>query len=264
MKKVTTTLNRTGFAPTPNGFGVEKYKNVKLIPVSDCNYQAYIAKLIEKSKAGRPIKTTPTKTSAICRASRIVETIVRYWFGSHKNRILQYDVLYKGKYHRHYRECDIIRFENDGSVTIGEIKSSNKPSRNAPVGQLNVNATILSVIYNVNKIGLTVDMTETKALNEYIELIKVKQNKPDTSYSCISLSLGDAIHFAEISGYIFDLELIADANQEAIACAKCKSEKRNSVQNSIPVNSNPKTSFGMILQSALNEKYNLKTIYTAS
>ena len=114
----------TKFGPTGNSFlyycsDNPKYKNVKLVPVSDAGYQAYCLAKITSSRSNHPVDYTPKPVTALWQASKIVEHLVRKWHGSISNRIIQYDVFYRGSYHRQYKECDIVRLENDGSVTVG-------------------------------------------------------------------------------------------------------------------------------------------------
>ena len=118
MKKVTTKFSHTGKNPLYFGSKKPKYKNVKLVPSSDTDYRAYRISQIELSKSKRPADYIPNPPTPLCQASKLVEYIIRKWHGSSISRIIQYDVFYQGSYHRHYKECDIIRFETDAHLPL--------------------------------------------------------------------------------------------------------------------------------------------------
>lgn len=259
MKNVITKSSLSGFNPLHFCSGIPKYKNVKLVPVSDAGYQAYRKSQITKSKSNRPADNISNPPTPLCQASRIVEYIVRKMHGANINRIIQYDVLFQGFYHTHYKECDIICFESDGSLTIGEIKSSNKPSACKAAPQLQHSCDILSTIYPlVNPIAITVSMglvNTTDNLNQ--QKITDHQSESGFIYSGIALSLGDIIEFARNNALNIDFDILVKANIEALACVQKRAEKKlmsqvSNLQQLLP--SEKVSVFGMVLQNALSQR----------
>jgi len=257
MKNVT-----TQFSPTGNGSlnypGNLKYKNVKLVLPSDADYQAYLQAYISASKSKHPSGYVPQPPSALSKASRIAELIVRNWYGSQTNRIIQYDVFYKGTYQRHYKECDIIRIESDGSLTIGEIKSSHSPSAWKALSQLQHSCEILSTITpNLNPVAIIVNMASINTSSLYHTEITEHQAESGFFFNGISLSLGDITEYARTHALTVDFDLLVKANLEAIACVEKKAEKQqskihHSLQQEFPCTTI--SVFGMVLQNALGSR----------
>jgi len=240
-------------------YSSHKYRNVKLVPVSDAGYQAYRISQITLSKSKRPADYIPNPPSPLCLASRCVEFIVRKWHGSSISRIIQYDVLYQGFYQRHYKECDIIRFDSDGSLTIGEIKSSNRPSACKAASQLQHSCEILSTIYPaVNPIAITVNMASVKATSSLNnpELAE-HQSESGFFFNGTSLSLGDITEFARKNALNVDFDILVQANIEAMACVQKRTEKQQMSQLTYSQQEPPSNTvsvFGMILQNALSQR----------
>lgn len=260
MKNVTTKFSPTANNPLYFISGNTKYKNVKLVPVSDAGYQEYRIIQITLSKSKRPADHIPNPPTPLSQASRCVEFIVRKWHGSSINRIIQYDVLYQGFYHRHYKECDIIRFESDGSLTIGEIKSSNKPSACKAASQLQHSCEILSTIYPlVNPIAITVNMSSVKPTSRVNNPeITEHQSESGFFFNGTSLSLGDITEFARNNNALnVDFDILVEANIEALACVQKRTEKQQMSQFSYSQQEIPSKKvsvFGMVLQKALSQR----------
>lgn len=259
MKNVTTKFSLTRNSPLYFSSGNTKYKNVKLIPVSDADYQEYRISQITLSKSKRPPDYIPNPPTPLSQASRCVEFIVRKWYGSSISRIIQYDVLFQGFYHRHYKECDIIRFESDGSLTIGEIKSSNKPSTCKAASQLQHSCEILSTIYpSINPIAFTVNMASVKPTSS-LNHPEIMEHRSESGFffNGTSLSLGDITEFARNNALNVDFDILIKANIEALACIQKRTEKQQMsqftyLQQELP--SNTALVFGMVLQNALSQR----------
>jgi hypothetical protein len=73
MKNVTTKSNLSGSNPLHFSSGNPKYKNVKIVPVSDAGYQEYRLSQITLSKFKRPADYIPNPPTPLCQASRVVE-----------------------------------------------------------------------------------------------------------------------------------------------------------------------------------------------
>lgn len=243
---------------THNSF---KYKNVKLVHPSDAGYQAYCQVYISASKSKRPVGYIAEQPSLLYRSSRTVEHVVRNWYGSQADRIIQYDVLYNGVFQRHYKECDVINIDDDGTITIGEVKSSNKPSSGKAASQLQLSAEILSTVFpEVNPVAITVDMASLHPTGnlEHPETTQ-HQTTTDFLFESISLSLGDVVEFARENALTVDFDLLMSANQEAMDCVQKRIEKQHLrfLKNSQP--DSPATvtisGFGMLLQNALGHEF---------
>lgn len=236
-----------------------KYKNVKLVHPSDSGYQAYRYSYILAKQSKRTSDYIAQEPSYLLKASKIVEKIARYWYGSEVNRIIQYDVLYNGTYQRHYKECDIIKIEDDGSITIGEIKASYKPSACKAASQLEHSAEILSsIFYDVNAIAITVNMASliiSANLNQPVETDHLTMS--GFSYKCISLTLGDIMGIDNHKAIKEDdSEVLISAYKEALECVRNRMENKHLILNE-NIKSEETTApsvFGLLLQDALNRK----------
>lgn len=257
MKNVTTHFKNTGNSFLSHFYGSPKYKNVKLVHPSDASYQAYYREHISARKSTRPVGYITEQPSVLCRASKTVEHVIRYWHGSLPNRIIQYDVLYNGVYHRHYKECDIIREETDGSITIGEVKSSHTPSPGKAASQLQHSAEILSTVFpDVNTVAITVNMASPNPTRNLDHFDTTEhQSMTGFKFSGLSLSLGDIVDFARNNDLSVDFDLFKKANKEAMECVQKRKEKQQLrfLQSSQPDSTTTVTvsPFGMLLQNAL-------------
>ena len=207
--------------------GNPKFKNVKLISPTDTGYQRYRLDQIGSQQSKRTADYIPQPKTAICSASRIVEYIVRIWHGSSSNRIIQYDVLYQGSYQRHYRECDIIQVEDDGSVTIAEIKSSYKSKANKALPQLQKSCEILSTIYTkVNPVAITIDLSSMRSIQDNFQS-KSSNNISDFGfpYTRISFTLGGVLKYGITTNLNIDVDILNLAYQEALLCVQHRAEK---------------------------------------
>jgi hypothetical protein len=181
---------------------------------------------------------------------------VRSWYGSQARRIIQYDVYFNGSYQRHYKECDIVRTEDDGSITVAEVKASNRPSPHKATKQLHNISEILSTVYSaINAVAINVDMASVSSTPQFDRPIsKIYLISNGLSFKCISVSLGYLVEFARTQKLCVDFSLLAMANQEALICSTKRAEKQNALQSlNLPrKNEEPQSVFGMLLQNALS------------
>jgi hypothetical protein len=237
-----------------------KYRNIKLVSASDDGYRAYKYKIIKKRRANRGVDYVTGETSALYKVSGDVEYIVRKWYGSHSNRIIKYDVIYQGVYQTHYKECDILRLEDDGSITIGEIKASNKPSAFKALSQLQLSYEILSAIYqDINPVAITVDMASSQNSKNIFESHNEKViSNLGFQFTCISLSLGNVIDYVHKNNIDKDLSLFNQAHIEALNCVRHRTEKSKIKQmqkaQQILIQKESMSVFGLLLQNALRQR----------
>lgn len=238
---------------TPNN--VPKYKNIELVSTNDKGYQAYLHSLIATTRANRPEGYVPEQTSALHRASQIIEYIARRFYGSSKLRVLKYEVLYKGEYQIHYAELDIARIESDGSITIGEIKVSGTANPFKAVKQLRRSSEILSNMAQVYPIAITVDMKCTDTTNN-LDTPKIVSHSDDFCFNSLCLSLGDIEKYATECNIDIDIDLFYEAHIEAINIFEHRTRKNiekfeRNLAKRVEKQHETISAFGMVLQKAL-------------
>lgn len=152
---------------------------------------------------------------------------------------------------------NIIREETDGSITIGEVKSSHTPSPGKAASQLQHSAEILSTVFpDVNTVAITVNMASPNPTRNLDHFDTTEhQSMTGFKFSGLSLSLGDIVDFARNNDLSVDFDLFKKANKEAMECVQKRKEKQQLrfLQSSQPDSTTTVTvsPFGMLLQNAL-------------
>jgi len=163
------------------------------------------------------------------------------------------DVFYAGRYVTNYAECDLIHFEPDGSVTVGEIKTSSRPSVYKAASQLKRSCEILSSLFKkVNPVSIVVDTT---SLDETL-LVSSTCDSGSLTFRGVVYSLQSIITFAKKAHIEIDMSLFMKAYTFSQELLKNRLERQTvKSQTSLePLNVIVDNSFAFLLQKALCNK----------
>ncbi|MDD2798782.1 MAG: hypothetical protein PHV20_09345 [Bacteroidales bacterium] len=202
-----------------------KYTSVKLVSVYNPDYRAKRAEYIESKRILKPIDFVPCQRSPIDLVSRSVENFLQQLQYSIPNRILSYKVHYQCNYILQFRELDMVRIENDGSVTVAEIKVTSNVSQalKKAIEQLSRSVEILTTVFKkVNPKIIIIDLSD-----DAVKSAKQLKYKFKNCLECIIeyYSYPELLHLMDSLKYQFDRTLLEKAHSEARKLASIRVAK---------------------------------------
>jgi len=245
----------------------EKYRNIYLVSTRDAGYLASKKQIIDSKRAKRTTDYVPGEVTALQNISGDIEHVVRNsFFSSEAYRIVEYEVRIEGKYLKLYHELDGVRVENDGSITLVEIKATSNINTLKALNQLNRSADILRTKYK--KLNLVVINVDMASLTEQSDILTGPVLNQDTykvtddgvGYYSFVLSPDDIRQLSTGNEY-FKHYVFEEACVEAMLCATQRriknQEKFQRKIAQMEAKENEPSEFAILLQASIAQS-NLK------
>jgi hypothetical protein len=225
-------------AATGSALKSKNCQNIKFITSGDTGYLSYMKTLLDTLRAKRPAGYVPKPPSNRYCASKMIECIVRTCYGSDYARILRYDVPCKDAFEHVYRECDIVRITGNGdssgsSVVVGEIKAVSTRKRLRISSQLQSTCEVFaSAFAHVTPLIITVKMASMETTQDMECPVVQMMDNNGFVYASISLSLKDALTFADKAHVSYDKKIMMAAYADARGLVKQKNWRKNKKRHS--------------------------------